>query len=97
MNDENLVAQHYLQTQILGAYETANIIWQSDSEGDLHRTFQDSFVNTDEAHHTVERNMVVEGKLFRVHSIFPVTAMSNPTKKLLTAVENDCEKTLKGA
>lgn len=97
MNNENLVAQHYLRTNILGAYETANIIWQSDSEGDLRRTFQDSFVYTDENCHTVERDMVVEGRLIRVHSVFPIKGVSSPVKKLLAAVENDCEKTLKGA
>lgn len=97
MQNENLVAQHYLRTNILGAYETANIIWQSDSEGTSHRTFQDSFVYTDEASHTIERDMVVEGRTFRAHSIFPIKSMSTPTKKILTVIESECEKPFKKA
>ena len=58
MTNEHLAAQHYLKTNILGAYETADIIWQSDSEGTSHRTFADSFVYTDETSHTIERDMV---------------------------------------
>lgn len=34
MRNEKEIAQHYLQTKILGAYETADVIWQSDSEGE---------------------------------------------------------------
>lgn len=97
MSNENLVAQHYLKTNILGAYETANIIWQSDSEGDSHRTFQDSFVYADKDSHTIERDMVVEGRVFRIHSIFPAKGVSTPTKKFLAVIENDCEKSLKDA
>ncbi len=62
MTNEKLAAQHYLKTNILGAYETADIIWQSDSEGTSHRTFADSFVYTDESSHTIERDMVVEDR-----------------------------------
>ena len=89
------IAQHYLRTKILGAYETSEVIWQSDSEGNLKRTFTDSFVYSDDTHHTIERDMEVEGKTFRVHSIFPINSKSTPTKKMLTIIGNDCEKSLK--
>ena len=95
MTNEKLAAQHYLKTNILGAYETADIIWQSDSEGTSHRTFADSFVYTDETSHTIERDMVVEDRVFRVHSVFPVRSASTPTKKMLSVIENDLEKALK--
>lgn len=97
MTNEKLAAQHYLKTNILGAYETADIIWQSDSEGSTHRTFTDSFVYTDESSHTIERDMVVEDRVFRVHSVFPLKSASTPTKNMLTVIENDLEKTLKNA
>ena len=86
------IAPHYLRTKILGAYETSEVIWQSDSEGNLKRTFTDSFVYSDDTHHTIERDMEVEGKTFRVHSIFPINSKSTPTKKMLTIIDNCCEK-----
>lgn len=97
MRNEKEFAQHYLRTKILGAYETADIIWQSDSEGTSRRTFWDSFVYTDETSHTIQRDMVVEERVFRVHSVFPIENTSTPTKKILTIIENDCEKALKNA
>ena len=95
MDREQKIGQHYLETGVLGAYETADIIWQSDSEGASHRTFTGSFVYTDESSHTVERDMVVEDRVFRVHSVFPVKSTSTPTKKMLSVIENDLEKALK--
>ncbi len=95
MRNEKEIAQHYLRTKILGAYETADIIWQRDSQGTSHRTFWDSFVYTDETSHTIERDMEVDGKMFRVHSVFPINSTSTPTKKILTVIGNDCEKSLK--
>jgi len=61
------------------------------------RTFADSFVYTDETSHTIERDMVVEDRVFRVHSVFPVRSASTPTKKMLSVIENDLEKALKKA
>lgn len=97
MDREQKIGQHYLETGVLGAYETADIIWQSDSEGASHRTFTGSFVYTDESFHTVERDMVVEDRVFRVHSVFPVKSTSTPTKKMLSVIENDLEKALDNA
>lgn len=97
MRNEKEIAQHYLRTKILGAYETTDVIWQSDSEGNRHRTFDDSFVYSDDTHHTIERDMEVEGKIFRVHSVFPINNTSTPTKKMLTIIGNDSEKALKNA
>lgn len=97
MKNEGMIAKHFLETNLLGAYETADVIWQSDSEGTSRRTFWDSFVYTDEQAHTIEREMVVDGRVFRVHSIFPVKSASTPTKKLLSIIETDCEKALKNA
>lgn len=97
MRNEKEIAQHYLRTKILGAYENADLIWQSDSDGNLKRTFDDSFVYSDDKHHTIERDMEVDGKVFRVHSVFPIKSTSTPTKKILKIIESDCEKSLKNA
>lgn len=97
MRNEKEIAQHYLRTKILGAYETSDVVWQSDSQGNRHRTFDDSFVYSDDTHHIIERDIEVEGKLFRVHSVFPIKSTSSPTKKLLAIIENDCQKASKNA
>jgi hypothetical protein len=97
MRNEKEIAQHYLRTNILGAYETTDVIWQSDSEGTRHRTFDDSFVYSDDTHHTIERDMEVEGRIFRIRSVFPISNTSTPTKKMLAIIGNDCEKELKNA
>lgn len=92
MRNDKEIARHYLDTKILGAYETTEVIWQSNSMGNLKRTFADSFVYSDDTHHTIERDMDVDGKRFVVHSVFPVTATSTPTKKMLTIIETDLNK-----
>lgn len=33
MRNEKEIAQHYLRAKILGAYETSDVVWQSDSQG----------------------------------------------------------------
>lgn len=95
MKTEKQIAQQYLKTKILGAYETTDVIWQTDSAGKMRRTFDDSFVYADDDKLIVERDMEVEGKIIGVHSVFPIKPTSTPTKKLLTIIENDCEKSLK--
>ena len=95
MKTEKQIAQHYLRTKILGAYETTDVIWQSDSEGEMRRTFDDSFVYADDDQLIIERDMEVDGKVFGVHSVFPIKTTSTTTKKLLQIIENDCEKSLK--
>jgi hypothetical protein len=57
-------AQHYLGTKILGAYETAEFVCKSDTEGTYHRTFDDITISNDGSHHIVERQMDVEGRTF---------------------------------
>ena len=36
--------QHYLETKILGAYETAEVVWKNDTEGTYHRTFEKGLI-----------------------------------------------------
>ena len=80
-------SKHYLETKILGAYETADIVWQSDSKGDYHRTFDDTFILTNEDNHTVERVMDIEGRIFNIHSVFPIEFDATPTEKLLSVID----------
>ena len=80
-------AKHYLETKILGAYETADIVWQSDSKGDYHRMFDDTFITQEEENFVVERTMDIDGRVFKVHSIFPSITTETPTDKLLSVID----------
>lgn len=85
-------AKHYLETKIHGAYETTDINWQSDFDGNHHRVFDDTEVDTTPEHLITERKMMVDGKAFTVCSIFPSVPTSTPTNKMLNVIENDLEK-----
>ena len=89
--------QHYLETKILGAYETAEVVWKNDTEGTYHRSFDDTAILSDGNHHIVEREMDIEGRTFKVCSVFPAVKQSTPTEKLLTLIDNTLEKSLKKA
>jgi len=90
-------AQHYLETKILGAYETAEVVWKNDTEGTYHRTFDDTAISNDGSQHIVERQMDIEGRTFRVCSVFPTVNQSTPTEKLLTLIDNTLDEFLKKA
>ena len=62
--------QHYLETKILGAYETAEVVWKNDTEGTYHRTFDDTAILNDGSRHIVERKKDIEGRTFRVFLFF---------------------------
>ncbi len=51
----------------------------------------------DGSQHIVERHMDIEGRTFRVCSVFPMTKQSTPTEKLLTLIDNSLEESLKKA
>lgn len=90
-------AQHYLETKILGAYETAEVVWKNDTEGTYHRTFYDTAISNDGSQHIVGRQMDIEGRTFRVCSVFPTAKQSTPTENLLTLIDNTLEESLKKA
>lgn len=87
MRNEKEIAQHYLKTNILGAYETADIGWVGDSTGSYHRSFDDSFITTNDEHHLVERTMNIDGHRYEICSVFPITPQKTPTQKLLGVID----------
>ena len=84
-------AKHYLETKILGAYETADIVWQSDLDGNICRTFDDSELSRENDNLMTERKMMVDGKVFTVCSIFPIAPNTTPTEKLLKIIDTSVE------
>ncbi len=72
-----------------GLYETANVVWKSDSCGKYHLSFNDTFIYADDESHTVEREVQIEGSRFRVHSVFPIGTQSTPVDKILKIIDTD--------
>lgn len=84
-------AKHYLKTGILGAYETAKVKGDEILDGKYAPLFDDALLVVERERTLMKREMVVEGKAFRVTSVLPLVADS-PTKRLLKLVDAELEK-----
>lgn len=91
MDREQKIARHYLKTGVLGAYETTEVIHEEEENGKYAPCFEDATVFFDKAQTTTIRSMCIEGRRYRVRSVFPV-AGHTPTDKLLSAIDADLEK-----
>jgi len=81
---------HYLETGVLGSYETAGI-----KDMNLHGKplpiFDDTELKEQTDSFCLERHMEIAGKKFAVSSVFPKTAAVMPTDKLLTLIDKEQE------
>lgn len=82
--------KHYLKTGISGSYETVGII-DTELEDKLIPLFEDTELIEQPDSIYLERHMIVGGKKFTVRSVFPKTAASLPTDKLLTLIDKEQE------
>ena len=82
--------KHYLQTGIGGSYETAGII-DIVLEDKLIPLFEDTELIECPDSICLERHMEIAGKKFVIKSVFPKTAASLPTDKLLTLIDKEQE------
>lgn len=91
MDREKMIARHYLETGILGAYEIAEVIWDEVVNGKCTPCFEDAMVvfGTEQTH--VDRVMDIEGRSFRIRSVFPAEGPT-PTDKLLALIDTELEK-----
>ena len=89
MDREQKIARHYLKTGVLGAYETAEVIHEEN--GKYAPCFEDATVFFDKTQTTAVRSMCIEGRRYRVRSVFPVSGYT-PTDKLLSVIDADLEK-----
>ena len=76
------ISGHYIETGLWGAYETTDII----NEGDV-SLFEDTELKEQGDALQLDRNMIVSGKRFAIHSVFGKEAHGNPTDKLLTLID----------
>ena len=92
MKTEKTMAQHYLETKILGAYETAEVVCEEEMDGKCAPCFEDALLVFHEGQTTMDRFMIVEGKRFRIRSIFTADTGITPTDKMLDLINSDIEK-----
>lgn len=92
MDREQKIGQHYLQTGVLGAYETTEVVHEETENGKTAPCFEDAtvFFGTDQT--TAQRSMVIEGRRFRICSVFPPQADCTPTDKLLKVIDAELKK-----
>jgi hypothetical protein len=84
------VSQHYIETGIWGSYETAGIKDKT-LDGKPIPLFEDTEVIDQSDSICLERHMEIAGKKFAVSSVFPKTAASTPTEKLLSLIDKEQE------
>ena len=92
MDREQKIGQHYLQTGVLGAYETTEVVHEEIEDGKCVPCFEDALVCFDNVQTTAQRSMVIEGRRFRICSVFPPKANCTPTDKLLVLIDTELKK-----
>lgn len=97
MDKEKMITRHYLETGILGAYETAEVDWVEEKDGRYTPCFDDVTVLWDKEQTSTTRMMDIEGRRFRIRSFFPTDTGITPTDKLLTLIDTELEKETQSA
>ena len=92
MDREKMIARHYLDTGILGAYETAEVVWDEVVDGKCVPCFEDAMVVFEIGQTRTDRVMDIGGRHFRVRSVFPADTETTPTDKLLALIDTELEK-----
>ena len=84
------VTRHYIETGVLGGYETTGIKDKT-LDGKPIPLFEDTEIKENADTFCLERHMDIAGKKFLVSSVFPKSAASTPTDKLLTLIDKEQE------
>ncbi len=83
-------SRHYIETGILGSYETAGIKDKT-LGGKPVPLFEDTELVEQPDSICLERHMEIAGKKFAVRSVFSKAAASTPTNKLLSLIDKEQE------
>ena len=92
MKPQKTIEKHYLETGVLGAYETAEVVYEEETAGKYAPCFDDSLLVFRENQTSMERVMMIEGKHFRIKSLFSVATSMTPTDKMLNLIDADIER-----
>ncbi|MDR1747863.1 MAG: hypothetical protein LBR47_02255 [Spirochaetaceae bacterium] len=86
----------YLQTGILGSYESAECIDEAEKNGKCAPCFDDSLIIFSPDTVQTRRQMIVGGKAFQVSSFFPAAGASTPTEGMLQLADAYLEREMRG-
>ena len=84
--------KEYLDTGMLGVYRPETAILWSSEEGGVDTIFRDTRYERQDNSLLRERDMLIQGKVFRVTSVFPDTPTATPTDKMLALIDSELEK-----
>lgn len=71
MDREQKIARHYLETGVLGAYETAEVVHEEEENGKFAPCIEDATVFFDKDQTIAVRSMCIDGRRYRIRSVFP--------------------------
>ena len=97
MKPQKTIEKHYLETGILGAYETTDVAHEEVLGGKVAPCFDDALVFFDTEQTTAERLMQIEGRRYHIRSIFPSEAHYTPTDKLLGLIDTELKDKIRVA
>ena len=91
MDREKMIARHYLETGILGSYETAEVVHEEEETENMPLALR-TLPSFDKTQTTTNRSMCIEGRRYRICSVFPVETNQTPTDKLFALIDTELEK-----
>ena len=75
-----------------GAGEAPTPLLRETESGEVLTSFRDTCYQHQGDHNINQREMLIEGKVFHVTSVFPTEATATPTDKLLLLIDKDLKK-----
>ena len=87
--------QEYMTTGMLGSYQPERAVLQQADAG-VYTSFRDTVHWELEGHEIHERRMLIEGKTFRISSVFPDHPTATPTGKMLELIDAELKKDARG-
>ena len=84
--------EEYRDTGMLGGYDPGGALLRETGSGEVLTSFRDTCYQHQGDHIINQREMLIEGKVFHVTSVFPMDATATPTDKLLSLIDTDLKK-----
>ena len=79
--------EEYRYTGMLGGYDPGRALLRETESGEVLTSFRDTSYQHQDDHIINQREMLIEGKVFHVTSVFPSQAIATPTDKLLSLID----------
>ena len=81
--------EEYRDTGMLGGYNPNGALLRETESGEVLTSFRDTCYQHQGDHIINQREMLIEGKVFHVISVFLMEATATPTDKLLSLIDTD--------